>query len=174
MSKSILIRAVLVFALLVLLVVLLTDDDAGGIAVDEPRLVSLEQLSEFAADQDHPVYWLGERGGSEYELEERSSGEVYVRYLDPGTEAGDDPGKYLTVVTYPVDDGVAALERSVRSQEDLRLGQTSDGAVLLIDAGSPRNAHLAYPGDQVHVEIFDPVAGKALRSAARGEAQQVP
>jgi hypothetical protein len=175
MSTRNLIRALLVAALLVLLVVLMTRDD-GSVTYDEPRVVSVEQLSEFArdGDGDRPVYWLGERDDSVYELEQTSSGQVYVRYLDRGAKAGEGPGEYVTVVTYPAEDGVAALRRSVRSREGLELGQTGDGAALLIDVDSPKNAHLAYPGDDVHIEIFDPVAGRALRAAARGEVQQVP
>lgn len=176
MKKSTLIRAALVLVLLVALVVLLTDggDDGEEVVVGEPQIVSAEQLSDFVGDRDSPVYWLGPRDGTSYELEETASGEVQLRYLDADAEAGDGPGRYVTVVTYPAGDGVAALRRSAGSEDGVGLGETADGAVLLIDRDSPRNAHLAYPGDEVHIEVFDPVVGEAAAAASRGDVQQVP
>jgi hypothetical protein len=166
-------RGVAVLALSVLLVVLLTRDDDGGSAAEEPEIVTAAQLSEFAAGADRPVYWVGGgEEGVEYELKETSEGEVHVRYLEEGTEPGD--GTFLTVVTYPAADGVAALERSAASRENLELGRTDNGAVLLIDPESPKNANLAYPGDDVHIEVFGPVPGEALRLAVDGEVEPVP
>lgn len=172
LSRSAILRGVAVLALCVLLVVLLTRDDDGGSAAGEPEIVTAAQLSEFAADADRPVYWLGGgEEGLEYELKETPEGDVHVRYVDEGAEPGE--GTFLTVVTYPADDGVAALRQSARS-EGLELGETDSGAVLLIDPESPQNAHLAYPGDDVHVEVFSPVGGEALQLATDGEVERVP
>ncbi len=173
LSRTQIARWVAVIALTGLLVVLLTRDDDGGSSKDEPEIVTAAQLSEFAADADRPVYWVGgAEEAVEYELKEASGGEVHVRYVEEGTEPGE--GAFLTVVTYPAADGVTALERSARSREGLELGKTDNGAVLLIDPESPKNVNLAYPGDDVHIEVFSPVPGEALSLAIDGEVEPVP
>ncbi len=173
LSRSLILRGVAVLALLVLLVALLTRDDDGGSSEDEPEIVTAAQLSEFAADADRPVYWVGgAKEGVEYELKEAPEGDVHVRYVEEGTEPGE--GTFLTVVTYPAADGVAALERSADSRKDLELGRTDNGAALLIDPESPKNANLAYPDEDVHIEVFSPVPGEALRLAVGDEVEPVP
>jgi hypothetical protein len=99
---------VLVVVLSVALIASLTvwfldgDEKTASPATDAPSTVSLAELSDFAADQPIPVYWLGERGDDDYELTESSSGRVYVRYLPAGTEAGDERADFVTVGHLPV------------------------------------------------------------------------
>jgi hypothetical protein len=167
---------VLSLALIAVVVVWLTqgDDSSSTAGASEPEAVTASQLSEFAAEQGTPVYWLGERRGRSYELTDYSPGPVYIRYLTGGAEAGDKQARFVTVATYPGDDGIAALRKAAREQKGAKLGKTDDGAVLLIDPTSPDNAHLAYPGANLQVEVYSPVPGEALRLAARGDVQQVP
>lgn len=164
---------VLSVALIALVVVWLVRDDDSSVA-EEPEAVPVTQLSEFAADQSKPVYWLGERPNETYELTETPSGRVYIRYLTGDAEAGDERATFVTVGTYPDGDGIAQLRRAAREQEGAELGKTDDGAVLLIDPTSPNNAHLAYPGANLQIEVYSPVPGQALRLASRGAVQPVP
>lgn len=165
---------VLVLAVAALLVVLLRHGDGVSLTVGKPRVVSASQLEEVAAENPRPpIYWLGQRADSRYELTESATGRVYVRYLEGGAEAGDQHAELLTVASYPTKNGVAALRRAARNRPGAKLGKTDDGAVLLIDPSSPRNAHLAYPGAQLQIEVFSPVPGEALRLAARGDVQPV-
>lgn len=150
------------------------DDEAAAPVTGTPSTVSLAELSDFAAGQPTPVYWLGERGGASYELTDSSSGRVYVRYLPEGTDPGDERADFLTVATYPAADGVAELRQAAHREAGATLGRTDDGAVLLIDPGSPNNAHLAYRGASPQIEVYSPVPGEALRLAARGAVRPVP
>jgi hypothetical protein len=75
--------------------------DSVSLTAGEPQVVTASQLSDFAADADGPVYWLGERLGSKYELTETDSGRIYVRYLRGDAEAGDPRSSFITVATYP-------------------------------------------------------------------------
>ena len=147
-------------------------DDAP--AAGEARIVSVGELSDFAADAPSPIYWLGERDGTEIELTEEDSGRVYVRYLDEGADAGDKQAEALTVGTYPSEDGVAELRRAARNGDGTTIARTDDGAVLLIDPGSPNSAHLAYPGAGPQIEVYSPRPGQALRLATRGAVRPVP
>jgi len=150
------------------------DDSSFSPAPGEPEVATASELSEFAAEHGSPIYWLGERSGATYELTDNPSGPVYVRYLTGGAEAGDERAKFITVATYPADNGVAALRKAAREQKGAKLGKSDDGAVLLIDPSSPDNAHLAYRGANLQIEVFSPVPGEALRLAAKGEVRPVP
>ncbi len=165
---------VLSVALVAAVVVWLVRGDDSSPAPGEPEAVTASQLSDFAAEHGTPVYWLGERSGASYELTDTSSGRVYVRYLTGGAKAGDERAKFITVATYPGGDGIAALRKAAGEQKGAKLGKTKDGAVLLIDPTSPNNAHLAYPGANLQIEVYSPVPGEALRLAAQGEVQPVP
>lgn len=165
---------VLSVALVAAVVVWLTRDDSSSPAVGEPEGVSVSQLSDFADAQGTPVYWLGERSGESYELTDTHSGRVYVRYLRDGAEVGDKRADFVTVATYPGGDGIAELHKAAREQQGAKLAKTDDGAVLLIDPTSPNNAHLAYRGANLQIEVYSPVPGEALRVAARGDVQPVP
>ena len=142
-------------------------------AAGEARIVSAEELGDFAASADFPIYWLGERGGAEIELSEEDSGRVYVRYLDPGTEPGADKAAFLTVGTYPSEDGVAEMRRAARRGDGTVAARTDDGAVLLVDPSSSKSAHLAYPDAGPQIEVYSPRPGQALRLASRGAVRPV-
>ncbi|MGC1853046.1 MAG: hypothetical protein WA687_11465 [Solirubrobacterales bacterium] len=162
---------VLSVALIAAVVIWLVGDDDSSPAA-ESEIVTATQLP--ATKQGKTVYWLGERPSTSYELTESPSGRVYIRYLTGGAEAGDERTVFLTVATYPEEDAIAALRRAAREQDGARLGRTDDGAVLLVDPSSPNNAHLAYPGTNLQVEVYSPVPGQALRLASDGAVQPVP
>jgi len=153
---------------------ILRDDDSSSSTATKPEAVTASALSDFADEQGTPVYWLGERSGETYELTDSTSGRVYIRYLPEGTDVGDERANFVTVATYPADNGVAALRKAAREQKGAKLAKTDDGAVLLIDPSSPENAHLAYRGANLQIEVFSPVPGEALRLAARGAVRPVP
>lgn len=164
---GILIIAVLAF----LTVSLLSGDDEVSLTPGEPTVVSVSELEDFADGAGHDVYWVGERPDTEYELSENENGRVFVRYLPVG---GGGEGEFLTVGTYPVEDGAAALERAARNGQGKEIARSDDGAVVLLDRNSPDNAHLAYPGDDLQIEVFSPVTGEALRLAARDGVKPIP
>lgn len=165
---------VLSIALIAVVIVWLVSDDDSSSSANEPEVITATQVPEIAAEQDKPIYWLGERPGARYELTESSSGRVYIRYLTGDAEAGDERASFMTVATYPGSNGIAELRRAAREQDGAELGRTDDGAVLLVDPNSPNNAHLAYPGANLQIEVYSPVPGQALRLASKGAVQPVP
>ena len=166
---------VLAAALVAAVAVLVVRDDDVSLAAGEPQVLSGEDLSELADDAEHPIYWLGQRTGSEYEVTETTAGRFFVRYLEGDAEAGDERADFLTVATYPAKDGVAEIKQAVRDTPRAELARGDNGAFLLIDPTSSTSAHLAYPGpDSPQIEVYSPSPGEALRLATRGEVQQVP
>jgi hypothetical protein len=147
--------------------------DSVSLTAGEPQVVTASQLSDFAADADGPVYWLGERLGSKYELTETDSGRIYVRYLRGDAEAGDPRSGFITVATYPSEDGVAKLRRAADAGGGAGLGRAGDGAVLLADPAAT-SAYLAYPGGDIQVELYSPEPGQARRLAVAGAVREIP
>jgi hypothetical protein len=167
-----LLLAVLGVALIATIAVaLLSGDDEVSLTPGVPKVVSVAELEDFADGADHAVYWVGERPDARYELTETATHRVFVRYLPADGGGG---GEFLTVGTYPGQDPVGELERAAREGHGKEIARSDEGAVVLIDPESPENAHLAYPGDDVQVEIFSPVPGEALRMASRDRVEPVP
>lgn len=165
--------AVLSVTLLAAVAVWMLRDDGVTITQGEPVVLSASELSGFAEEAGHPIYWLGEREGDDYELTETAERRIYVRYLTGDAQAGDKRADFITVATYPARNGVAELRKAAAENPKARLARTDDGAVLLIDPSSPDNAHLAYPGADLQIEVYSPAPGQALRLASRGAVQPV-
>jgi hypothetical protein len=125
-----------------------------------PRQVSKAGLRAVSAALHHPVYWAGARQGSTYELTKAPGGHVFVRYLPPGAKIGTDV-PYLTVGTYPVK-GAYALTKKLAKQSDSVRVTVGNGGVAFFSRGHPENVYLAYPKTQLQIEVYDPMAGRAL------------
>ncbi len=152
--------------------VIKADDDAEK--DDEPRIVESSDLSDAAERLGHPIYWAGDQPSKQLELAESDRGRVYVRYLDAGVEPGARSTKFMTVVTYPVDNAAAALRRGLAKRPDAELARGKDGAVVLIDPNTPGSVRLAYPGADQQVELYTPNVKQSIRFATNGTVQPVP
>ena len=164
---------ILIAALVAVIVIALLGggDDKVSLTPGEPQIVSVSQLEGFADDAEHPVYWVGERDETEYELTETDNGRIFVRYLPEG--GAENTAKALTVASYPLKEAAAALERTAGEGGGEQIAKSDDGAVVLLDPNSPNNVHMAYPGENTQIEVFSPVAGEALR-LSKTRVQQVP
>ncbi|HEX5928311.1 MAG TPA: hypothetical protein VFY48_02870 [Solirubrobacterales bacterium] len=163
-----------VSAVLVLVAVVLAvsggdgGDEVEVEAVDTtPRLVEPADLGELEETLGHAVYWAGERPPEQLELAQDASGNVFLRYLPPGVEAGDPGAEFLTVGTYPFADPVAGLE-STAAEVGANLQVGPDGAKVLVNPEAPDSAYLAYPGSELQVEVYDP-SGAALELVRSGQ-----
>jgi len=107
-----------------------------------------------------PVYWAGERPADRYELTV-ASGRVYVRYLPAGARSGDTRPRYLVVATYPLAGALGSL-RQLANGHGVPL---PGGGLALVSAGYPQSWHLAFPGVDYEVEVYDPSAAVAKRVA---------
>jgi hypothetical protein len=148
-------------------------DDAPKPASDQPTIVEPSELSDVADRVGHPIYWVGERDGTDYELSESGAGRVYVRYLDEGTKPGVRSAKFLTVGTYEIKDPVAALRRAAKESPRAELARSEDGAVVLIDPAKPGSVYLAYPGKDQQIEVFSPDVKESLELATSGDVEPI-
>lgn len=151
-------------ALVALALVLATQGggDGGPEAVDtSPHLVDAGELASLQGSLGHEVYWAGEQPPDRLEVTREADGNVYLRYLPPGVEAGDPEPGFLTIGTYPVADAVGALRRSA-AKAGVALDRAADGAAVFANPSSAGSVYLAYPGSDLQIEVYDPAPGRAL------------
>jgi hypothetical protein len=136
-------------------------------AGEAARTVSLAELRRLPAFVGHPVYWAGPHTGQRYELTRTEDGNVYIRYLPDGVQAGDRRADFLTVATYPRADALAATRGAGQQSGGVRLSLPG-GGVAVFSRDRPTNVYLAYPRVPFQVEVFDPSAGTARELVETG------
>lgn len=139
----------------------------GSLKPSSPRAASLAQLKSLAASLGHPIYWIGRKRGYTYELVRTSQGQVYIRYLPPGVGVRAR-GQYLTVATYPFKGAFDAILKLAEQQNATTL-TLSNGGRAVIDPTNPKSIHLAYPGSDVEIEVFDPSPARGRQIVSSGQ-----
>jgi len=130
-----------------------------------PTAASVGDLQSLATKLGHPIYWAGPKRGYTYELTETSTGKVFIRYLPSGVEVGDPKASYLTVATYPFRNAYSALEKAAGGANKIQLAR---GGIGIVDAGYPKSVHVAYPGVNYQVEVFNPSPAASRKLVASG------
>jgi hypothetical protein len=133
---------------------------------------SIAQLRTLSDQTGHPVYWAGRLENHAYELTRPTDGNVYVRYLPPGVRIGDPRPDYTTVGTYPRPHAMRSLRRLSRQPGTVRFG-VADGGIAVYGRGRPSSVYLAFPGQDVQVEVYDPAPQKARRLARSGRVRPI-
>jgi hypothetical protein len=146
-------------------------DDDGGQA-NEPQAVSVEDLQDQAGSSQIPVFWAGPQSGTTYEFTETSDGSVYVRYLPEDAEIGDPSPDFLTVATYPLENGYARV-LAAAEEEGAETEELPNGGLALVDADRPSSVYVAYEGEPYQVEVYDPSPDRALDLVTGGAVQPV-
>lgn len=156
-----------VAAVLVVIWLASGDDDSSSRDSGGPEIVSAESLRE-ASSEGTPIYWAGERQGTELELSGPDEQRTYVRYLTDGAEAGDPRADFLTVGTYESADPVAALRRQSK-QDGGVLGKAPGGATVYFNSSDPQSVYVAFPGVDAQIEVYDPDFKQALQLVNSGQ-----
>lgn len=144
-------------------------DESGGEEAVAARVVSAEELSSLAASSVRPIYWAGERSDTQLELNEEEDGSVYLRYIGLDSEPGD-PGPFLTIGSYPIEDPEAALDEAA-ARPDAIVRSASDGRRVVSSTENPNSVYFVSPDNSVQVEVYDPDAKAAMDLALSGEVQ---
>ena len=135
------------------------------------RAVTKKGLAAFASGATSPVYWAGPSAGTTYELSRTKQGNTYVRYLGRGTKVGSaQPSE--TIGTYPVEHAFALTSALARKAGSIRV-PVSHGGIAFYNASHPTSVYLAYPGEDVQVEVYDPSPARAHTLVATGAIKQV-
>jgi hypothetical protein len=132
----------------------------------KPSAATVADLRSLAHRLGHPIYWAGRKPGYTYELSTTPSGRVFVRYLPHGVSVGDPGAQYTLVATYPFPRAYAVVAKAAANGgETLRLAH---GGIGVVDGASPKSIHLAFPGSDYQVEVYDPSPRVARRLVASG------
>jgi hypothetical protein len=137
----------------------------GGSTAPKPKAASPADLKSLAGSLGHPIYWAGPKKGYTYELNRDPNGNLSIRYLPPGVHAGASQS-YLSVATYPFPGALAGIQR-VAKQKGQRTIKLAGGGLAVFNPKIPTDLHLAYPGSNYQVEVFDPT-GKTRQLVASG------
>lgn len=150
----------------------LRDGDGEEVQVGEEVAVAAEELSDVADSVGHEIYWVGERPDTTLELTRTGEG-VVIRYLTDGAKLGDKRPDFLSVGTYRVGDGIAAL-RAAAEAAGGKPTELEGGGLLFVNPAVPSSAFLAYPDSELQIEVYDPTPDAALALAKSGAVQPVP
>jgi hypothetical protein len=123
-------------------------------------------LAALARSTSAPIYWVGPRSDSTYELTKTADDRVFIRYLPPGVPVGTVQA-YLTVGTYPVAHAFSVTGTLARRHGAVRV-PIPGGGVGFYESSSPTNIYLAFPNESYQVELYDPSAAQARSLAVSG------
>jgi hypothetical protein len=110
------------------------------------------------------VYWAGPLKDAKYTLDVTDEGAAFVRYLPDGKGAEDTAKNYLIVATYRVNAAYDAIKTAGNEQDGIGL-MTADGAAVYYNKTASSNVYLAFPDQNLQIEVFDPNPGRALQLA---------
>jgi hypothetical protein len=128
---------------------------------------SAAELPGAVSSAENPVYWLGPKPGDEYELTLISDGRAYIRYLPRGVPA-ESGETYLTVGSYAFQDPTAELKKLGQNPGSHTFTVPGGGLGMATESAS-QHVYVAYPDENVEIEVFDPHTGSAEQAAKSGE-----
>jgi hypothetical protein len=174
--------AVAVAAAFVIWLVVRRNDDSSGTTTTTstneaarpvgPVAATPAALQELSAKAKQPIYWVGPRPGTTYELTRTAGGRVYVRYLPAGAAIGNRRADYTIVGTYPTQGALQVL-KNLAKQPNEKSVPAPGGGIAVYGRSAPTNVYVAFPGQNVEIEVFDPSARKALRMVKTGRVAPV-
>jgi hypothetical protein len=128
-----------------------------------PVVLTAQELRRRASALKEPVYWVGPRQGSAYELSRATDGKISLRYVRPGSPPGAASSDAIVVGTYPSRHAYAQARQAVKDSPALLYRELPDGGLAVVDPGRPTSVYVAYPKRDYQIEVFDPVEGEAQR-----------
>ena len=135
-----------------------------------PIGLSAKGLRTLSESVDQPIYWVGAKSGYLYELTRTRTGKIFIRYLPPGAKVGSKQAIYLIVATYPIPNALRSLE----TLADEHPFAIPGGGIAIVDQEHPGSVHLAYPGVDYQLEVYDPSPARSLELAQSGDVRAVP
>lgn len=143
---------------------------SGSAVQTRAAAVTENELTSLAGSKEFPVYWAGRRGNTTYELTQTPDERIYVRYLPPGIEVGEQ-SPVLTIATYRLANAYRATQSVADQQGSVRIPVES--GIAFYSRANPRSVYFSRRGSPVQVEIFHPIARRAHRVVASGQLQPV-
>lgn len=131
----------------------------GQVALTESQLIEIIRRENLVA------FWLGPQPGAKYTLNVTAGSQVFIRSLPNGQGIDDISQSFVIVGTYPQANAYAITEAAGAQPNGVTF-LNADGAMVYYSKLLPTNVYLAFPNQDYEIEIFDPIDGGALSSAA--------
>jgi hypothetical protein len=141
--------------------------------LSDARIVPADELPSVAEEVGHEVFWAGEREDTEVEFSDDPSGNVHLRYLTEGNEAGTTAQTFLDIGTYPFNNAFETT-RELSRQAALKKVPV-EGGVGFYDKKQPYSVIMAF-SDQpdLQIEVYHPEKNAALEVVREGDIVPVP
>ena len=150
-----------------------TDAAMPGVSAAYARIVPVSEIDSIPEDIGHDVFWAGERPDTEVELSDDPSGNVHLRYLTDGTEAGSAEQTFLDIGTYPFA-GAYETTKDLASQKSLARVPVGDG-IGFYDKKRPYSVIISFPDHpDLQIEVYHPEKNAALDVVRSGDIVPVP
>ncbi|MBK8294347.1 MAG: hypothetical protein IPK93_06100 [Solirubrobacterales bacterium] len=141
-------------------------------AANGAQIVSADDLEGIPDEVGHSVYWAGEQPNTEIEFSDDESGNVHLRYLTGGAEAGT-ADQFLNVGSYPFE-GAFAATKALANQSP-RIPVPIDGGVGFYDPKNPFSIIMAFPDEpNLQIEVYHPEKNAALDVVRSGDIVPLP
>jgi hypothetical protein len=125
------------------------------ISVTGPHAATRSGIAATAAALGHPIYWIGARARTTYELTITGNGLAYVRYLPAGVKVGDKHPDFVTVGTYPTKNAYATLA-AARKLKGSQVQELTANEIAVTYTSHPHSVYVAWKSSDDIVEIFAP------------------
>jgi hypothetical protein len=155
-----------------------TRDTGGGSSQSPSNVVSPvaateADIADLAKQEGRPIYWAGPQPRTTtLELTETADKNVYVRYLTGNAQVGNQDADFLTIGTYPFPDAYHALQ-VIANQPGGERHRIADGGLAVQNKSSPTSVYLAYPNQDIEIEVYDPDPKRALSLVTSGAVRRV-
>ena len=134
----------------------------------DARMVSDDELARLPEEVGHQVFWAGPRSGTQVEFSSDDTGNVHLRYLTDGAEAGDPNQSYLNIGSYPFAGAYEATRKLANGPDVVKV--TEHGGTGFYDPTNPYSVIIAWPEQpDLQVEVYDPVRNRALEVVRSGD-----
>jgi len=147
-------------------------DDDPPAQSPESSASTVEQLRALPGQTGHQVYWAGSPAGFTYELTQTTDGNVYIRYLPANVPVGTERPDYLTVGTYPRQKALAELRGLARRRGSVSF-EAPRGGLAVFSRDRPSSIYVAFPRQDVQVEVYDPAAQRARKLVLSGQIRPI-
>ncbi|HRV60418.1 MAG TPA: hypothetical protein P5138_07280, partial [Solirubrobacterales bacterium] len=134
----------------------------------DARIVSEDDLSGLTSDVGHQVFWAGPQADTQLEFSSDDTGNVHLRYLTGGADAGDPNQSFLNIGSYPFAGAYAATRKLANGPNVVKV--TEHGGVGFYDPANPYSVIIAWPNQpDLQVEVYDPEKNRALEFVRSGD-----
>jgi hypothetical protein len=153
--------------------VAIRDGSSSSKGTNGATAVSPDRLRALSVEVGHPIYWAGPQADTTYELTRTPSGRIFVRYLPNGIPVGISNASFTIVGTYPVANAYKVLRQLAKKRGEISF-DAPRGGFAVYAASSSTNIYLAYPNQNLQIEIYDPSPKRARSLIASGQVAPVP